>query len=83
MVTTNKSTTSGTINYLYYSYTGTQTMSSQGQEPKKFEPKKPVQLNPPKDDPISLEYLSKCNGENIRTSYQFVRGLRRQDSMQA
>ncbi|OCK90305.1 progesterone binding protein-like protein [Cenococcum geophilum 1.58] len=39
-------------------------MSSQGEEPKKFEPKKPVQLDPPKDDPISLEYLSKCNGIN-------------------
>ena len=58
-------------------------MSSQREEPKKFEPKKPVQLNPPKDDPISLEYLSKCDGENIHTSYQFVQGLRQQDSMQA
>lgn len=28
----------------------------------KFEPKTPVQLNPPKDDPISKEYLAKCNG---------------------
>ena len=83
MVTANKSTTSGTINYLYYSYTSTRTMSSQGEEPKKFEPKKPVQLDPPKDDPISLEYLSKCDGENIHTSYQFVQGLRQQDSMQA
>ncbi|KAK8196583.1 hypothetical protein M8818_006748 [Zalaria obscura] len=27
-----------------------------------FEPKTPVQLDPPKDDPISLEYLSKCDG---------------------
>ena len=58
-------------------------MSSQEEEPKKFEPKKPVQLDPPKDDPISLEYLSKCDGENIHTSYQIVQGLRRQDNMQA
>lgn len=28
----------------------------------KFEPKEPVKLNPPKDDPITLEELSKCNG---------------------
>lgn len=28
----------------------------------KFEPKEPVQLNPPKDDPITLEELAKCNG---------------------
>ena len=58
-------------------------MSSQGEEPKKFEPKKPVQLDPPKDDPISLEYLSKCDGETFDTSYQFIQGLRRRDNMQA
>lgn len=28
----------------------------------KFEPKVPVQLDPPKDDPISLEELAKANG---------------------
>ena len=33
------------------------------EEPKKkFEPKNPVQLDAPKDDPISLEYLAKCDG---------------------
>jgi hypothetical protein len=37
-------------------------MSGHVEEPKRFEPKKPVQLDPPKDDPISLEYLSKCDG---------------------
>lgn len=31
-------------------------------EPKSFEPKKPVQLDPPKDDPISVEELAKCDG---------------------
>jgi hypothetical protein len=33
-------------------------------EPKKerFAPKVPVNLDPPKDDPITLEYLSKCDG---------------------
>lgn len=29
---------------------------------KKFEPKVPVELNPPKDDPISVEDLAKANG---------------------
>lgn len=28
----------------------------------KFEPKVPVQLDPPKDDPISVEELAKANG---------------------
>lgn len=28
----------------------------------KFEPKVPVDLNPPKDDPISLEELAKADG---------------------
>jgi len=28
----------------------------------KFEPKVPVNLNPPKDDPISLEDLAKADG---------------------
>lgn len=32
------------------------------EEPKRFEPKKPVQLDPPKDDPITLDYLVKCDG---------------------
>ena len=27
-----------------------------------FEPKTKVELDPPKDDPISLNYLSKCDG---------------------
>jgi membrane-associated progesterone receptor component len=27
-----------------------------------FEPKAPVQLDPPKDDPIAVEHLSKCDG---------------------
>jgi len=36
----------------------TVTSSSSG----KFAPKTPVQLNPPKDDPISLDRLSKCDG---------------------
>lgn len=28
----------------------------------KFEPKEAVKLNPPKDDPITLEELKKCDG---------------------
>jgi hypothetical protein len=31
-------------------------------EPKNFAPKVPVQLDPPKDDPITMEELSKCDG---------------------
>lgn len=33
-------------------------------EPKRFEPKVPVQLDPPKDDPISQEELAKCDGKS-------------------
>lgn len=36
-------------------------------EPKNFAPKTPVDLNPPKDDPISPEELSKCDGKNAKT----------------
>lgn len=28
----------------------------------RFEPKTPVELAPPKDDPISLDHLAKCDG---------------------
>jgi membrane-associated progesterone receptor component len=28
----------------------------------KFEPKQKVELDPPKDDAINLDYLSKCDG---------------------
>lgn len=34
----------------------------------RFEPKTPVNLDPPKDDPISLDYLEKCNGECLTIS---------------
>ena len=32
------------------------------QEPKKFAPKDPPKLDPPKDEPISLGDLAKCDG---------------------
>lgn len=32
------------------------------EEPKNFAPQKPVSLDPPKDDPITYEELSKCDG---------------------
>jgi hypothetical protein len=32
-----------------------------------FEPKQQVELDPPKDDIISLDYLSKCDGEDCAT----------------
>lgn len=38
------------------------------EEPKRFEPKTPVNLNPPKDDPITLDYLAKCDGMSIPDS---------------
>jgi hypothetical protein len=31
-------------------------------EPKSFAPKTPVELAPPKDDPITYEELAKCDG---------------------
>jgi hypothetical protein len=34
----------------------------------KFEPKVPVQLDPPKDDPISVEELAKANGTSFMAS---------------
>jgi hypothetical protein len=37
------------------------TMTEEKQT-KRFEPKVPVQLDPPKDDPISQEELAKCDG---------------------
>ena len=40
-------------------------MATEQQPPQKkerFAPKVPVNLDPPKDDPISLDYLEKCNG---------------------
>jgi len=41
----------------------------------KFEPKEPVQLDPPKSDPISQEYLSKCNGTNGFPCYVAIKGI--------
>jgi hypothetical protein len=38
-------------------------MSGHEPEPKNFEPKTPVKLDPPKDDPISVEELAKCDGK--------------------
>ncbi|ORY16951.1 progesterone binding protein-like protein [Clohesyomyces aquaticus] len=39
-------------------------MSGFAEQPKKFEPKQPIQLAPPKDDLITLDYLAKCDGTN-------------------
>lgn len=38
-------------------------------EPKNFSPKIPVQLDPPKDDPISQEELAKCDGTYPHTYF--------------
>ncbi|KAL3424273.1 cytochrome b5-like Heme/Steroid binding domain-containing protein [Phlyctema vagabunda] len=40
----------------------------------KFEPKTPVNLNPPKDDPISLDHLAKCNGNDGNPCYVAIKG---------
>ena len=42
--------------------TGEQTSDDSEQKKGRFEPKVPVKLEPPKDEPISVEYLSKCTG---------------------
>ena len=42
--------------------------SDHAPEPRNFAPKQPVQLDPPKSDPISLDYLSKCDGKDDRWS---------------
>merc|ERR1712000_348947 len=40
----------------------------------KFEPKVPVNLDPPKDDPISVEALSKAKGEDGGKRYVAIKG---------
>ena len=35
------------------------------QEPKNFTPKDPPKLDPPKDEPISLGELAKCDGTTV------------------
>lgn len=40
-------------------------------EPKRFEPKEPVQLDPPKDDPYTPEELSKFDGMIYYIFYAF------------
>ncbi|CAG8949973.1 hypothetical protein HYFRA_00004305 [Hymenoscyphus fraxineus] len=40
----------------------------------KFQPKTPVNLDPPKDDPISQEFLSKCNGVDGGLCYVAIKG---------
>ncbi|KAI9652343.1 MAG: hypothetical protein M1831_006890 [Alyxoria varia] len=41
------------------------TTDGTGAEKKgRFEPKNPVKVDPPKDDPISVEHLEKCTGIN-------------------
>ncbi|KAI0182913.1 cytochrome b5-like heme/steroid binding domain-containing protein [Xylaria flabelliformis] len=40
----------------------------------KFQPKVPVNLDPPKDDPITLEDLSQANGTEGRKAYVAIKG---------
>jgi len=49
--------------------------STHAAEPKNFEPKKPVQLDPPKSDPISVEELAKCDGtDSSRPTLVAIKG---------
>jgi len=41
----------------------------------KFEPKEPVQLAPPKDDPISVEELAQANGADGAKCYVAIKGI--------
>ncbi|SPN97295.1 probable DAP1 Damage response protein [Cephalotrichum gorgonifer] len=41
----------------------------------KFEPKEPVQLNPPNHSPISTEELAKSNGVDGRPCYVGIKGI--------
>ncbi|XXH03551.1 hypothetical protein Hte_009956 [Hypoxylon texense] len=40
----------------------------------KFEPKVPVNLDPPKDDPISIEELAKADGTEGQKAYVAIKG---------
>ncbi|KAI2606057.1 cytochrome b5, partial [Hypoxylon fragiforme] len=40
----------------------------------KFEPKVPITLNPPKDDPISIEVLAKADGTEGQNAYVAIKG---------
>ncbi|KAL7957403.1 cytochrome b5 [Trichoderma compactum] len=41
----------------------------------KFEPKVPVQLDPPKSDPVSLEALAAANGVDGAKTYVAIKGI--------
>ncbi|KAF8538745.1 progesterone-binding protein [Trichophaea hybrida] len=43
-------------------------------EPKNFEPKEPVQLAPPRDDPITLEELAAADGRDPNKVYVAIKG---------
>lgn len=40
----------------------------------RFEPKNPVNINPPKDDPITVSQLLKCNGVDSEKTYVAIKG---------
>ncbi|PKY01881.1 cytochrome b5 [Aspergillus campestris IBT 28561] len=51
-------------------------MTGHVEEPKRFSPKEPVQLNPPKDDPITKEELAKCDGtDSSRPTLVAIKGI--------
>jgi len=51
-------------------------MAEREPEPRRFEPKTAVKLDPPKDDAISLEELAKCDGTDpSRPTLVAIKGL--------
>ena len=40
----------------------------------KFEPKTPVKLDPPKDAPLTLQEIAKCDGERNKCMYIAIKG---------
>ena len=67
LLTTRHQSPTRSIILQYQHYTHIQ--SKQAKEKMSFEPKTKVELDPPKDDIISLDYLSKCDGELDFDSY--------------
>ncbi|KKK14997.1 hypothetical protein P175DRAFT_0535393 [Aspergillus ochraceoroseus IBT 24754] len=51
-------------------------MTENGQSSGRFAPKVPVQLDPPKDDPITAEELAKCDGTDpSRPTLVAIKGI--------
>jgi hypothetical protein len=65
------SSVADTLDYLPNRHS-THIESEQAKDKMSFEPKTKVELDPPKDDIISLDYLSKCDGEFDSSSHSSI-----------